>query len=158
MLKEGSEAPEFTLKDQNGEKHSLSHYKGYKVILYFYPKDNTPGCTQEAQAFRDDYNEFKKRCIVVLGVSKDSESTHKNFADNHKLPFTLLSDPEGKVIEKYGAWKEKSMYGKTFMGIARITYIIDEKGKILKAFPKVKPKEHTKEILDALWNHTKQNC
>jgi len=150
MLKIGTKAPEFELKDQHGDKHKLTHYKGHKLVLYFYPKDNTPGCTKEACAFRDDYSAYKKKGVVILGISKDTKTSHKNFAKKFDLPFILLSDPEGKVIEKYGAWKEKSMYGKTFMGIARITYLIDEKGKIIQVFPKVKPAEHAKEILAIL--------
>ena len=147
MLKEGDKAPQFELKDQHGKTHKLSDYKGKKFVIYFYPKDNTPGCTKEACAFRDNFSVYKKKGVVVLGISKDSEASHKKFADKFDLPFTLLSDPKSETIEKYGAWKEKSMYGKTFMGIARITYLIDEKGKILKVYPKVKPDEHAKEIL-----------
>jgi len=147
MLKEGDKAPQFELKDQLGKTHKLSDYKGKKFVIYFYPKDNTPGCTKEACAFRDNFSVYKKKGVVVLGISKDSEASHKKFADKFDLPFTLLSDPKSETIEKYGAWKEKSMYGKTFMGIARITYLIDEKGKILKVYPKVKPDEHAKEIL-----------
>lgn len=147
MLKENTKAPSFSLKDQNGKTHKLSDYKGKKLVIYFYPKDNTPGCTKEACGFRDDYSAFKKAGVEIIGISKDSVESHTKFVDKFDLNFTLLSDPETKVIEKYGAWKEKSMYGKTFMGIARITYLIDEKGKIIKAYPKVKPAEHSKEIL-----------
>lgn len=148
MLKEGSNAPAFSLKDQNGKTHKLSDYKGKKLVVYFYPKDNTPGCTKEACSFRDDYSTFKKAGVEIIGISKDSVESHTKFSEKLGLPFTILSDPEGKVIEAYSAWKEKSMYGKTFMGIARITYLIDEKGKIIKAFPKVKPDEHAREILE----------
>ena len=147
MLKIGDEAPNFSLKDQNGKTHKLSDYKGQKLVLYFYPKDSTPGCTKEACAFRDIFEDYKKHNIAVLGVSKDAEKSHKNFIEKHKLPFDLLIDENRDVLEKYGAWTKKSLYGKIFMGIQRITYVIDERGKILKAYPKVKPDEHAKQIL-----------
>ena len=147
MLKIGDEAPNFSLKDQNGKTHKLSDYKGRKLVLYFYPKDSTPGCTKEACAFRDIFEDYKKHNIAVLGVSKDTEKSHKNFIEKHKLPFDLLIDEKRDVLEKYGAWTKKSLYGKIFMGIQRITYVIDERGKILKAYPKVKPDEHAKQIL-----------
>ena len=148
MLKEGDIAPEFSLKDQNGKTHQLSDYKGKKLVLYFYPKDNTPGCTMEACAFRDIFEDYKKHNIAVLGISKDTEISHKKFIEKHKLPFDLLIDENREMLEKYGAWTKKSLYGKIFMGIQRITYVIDENGKVLKAYPKVKPDEHAKQILE----------
>ncbi|MFP4567498.1 MAG: thioredoxin-dependent thiol peroxidase [Candidatus Woesearchaeota archaeon] len=147
MLKEGDIAPSFSLKDQNGKVHTLKDYTGQKIVLYFYPKDNTPGCTKEACAFRDIYEEYKKNNILVLGISKDTEKSHKNFAEKHNLPFNLLIDENRDILEKYGAWTKKSLYGKMFMGIQRITYVIDEKGHILKVYPKVKPEDHAKQIL-----------
>lgn len=150
MLKEGTKAPDFVLKDYEEKEHKLSDYKGKKVVLYFYPKDDTPGCTKEACGFRDAYDDFKNKGAVVLGVSKDDSKSHGKFVDKYSLPFTLLSDPDHKVIEKYGAWGERSFMGRKYMGTARITYLVDEQGKILKVFPKVKPEEHAKEILDML--------
>ncbi|MBP3891832.1 MAG: thioredoxin-dependent thiol peroxidase [Solobacterium sp.] len=150
MLKVGQKAPAFTLLDQNGEKHSLKDYLGQKVILYFYPKDNTSGCTKQACGFRDRYPAIQEKGAVVLGISKDSVASHKKFEGNHDLPFTLLSDPDAKVIQKYDVWKEKSMYGRKYMGIERSTYLIDEKGKIIKAFQKVKPADNPDEMLEAL--------
>lgn len=150
MVEEGKKAPQFTLKTGDGEKVSLKDYLGKKVVLYFYPKDNTSGCTKEACDFRDAHPNFKKLNAVVFGVSADSEESHKKFSDKHDLPFTLLSDPDKKVIEKYGVWKEKSMYGKKYMGIERSTFIIDEKGKIQKIFPKVRVKGHVEKVLDEL--------
>ena len=150
MLNVGDKAPEFSLKDQDGKTHKLSQYKGKKVIVYFYPRDDTPGCTIEACSFRDSFSDFKKKGAIILGISADDEKSHKKFAQKYQLPFTLLSDPGHEVLEKYGAWTKKSMYGKIFMGIQRITYLIDEKGKIIKAFPKVKPNEHAEEILKLL--------
>ena len=150
MLKVGQKAPAFTLLDQNGEKHSLKDYLGQKVILYFYPKDNTSGCTKQACGFRDRYPAIQEKGAVVLGISKDSVASHKKFEGNHDLPFTLLSDPDAKVIQKYDVWKEKSMYGRKYMGIERSTYLIDEKGKIIKAFQKVKPADNPDEMLETL--------
>jgi len=147
MLKEGEKAPEFSLKDQNGKTHKLKDYKGQKLVLYFYPRDDTPGCTKEACAFRDIFSEYKKNNIAVLGISKDTEQSHKKFKEKHKLPFDLLIDENRDALEKYGAWTKKSLYGKVFMGIQRITYVIDEKSKILKVYPKVKPEEHAEQIL-----------
>ena len=150
MLKEvGSKAPEFTLPDQDGVLHSLSDYRGKKVILYFYPKDNTSGCTAQACSYRDLLPQFQEKGAVVLGVSKDSVASHKKFAENYGLPFTLLSDPEAKVIEAYGAWQEKKNYGRTYMGIVRSTFLIDEEGIIRKNYEKVKAKEDaSRRLLD----------
>ena len=150
MLEEGKKAPQFTLKDQAGKSVSLKNFLGKKVVLYFYPKDDTPGCTKEACNFRDDFKEIKKENAIILGVSADSETRHKKFTEKYKLPFTLLSDENKKVLEKYGVWKEKSMYGRKYMGIVRSTFIIDEKGKLKKIFPKVKVTNHNKEVLEAL--------
>ena len=150
MLKEGKKAPAFTLPDDRGQKVSLSSFKGKKVVVYFYPKDNTPGCTKEACAFRDVYDQILEKGAVVIGISADSAASHGKFREKFNLPFHLVSDPEKTVIQKYEAWGEKKMYGKTGEGILRITYIIDENGVIVKAFPKVKPEEHALEILSFL--------
>jgi len=147
MLEVGKKAPAFNLPDQDGKKHRLSEYAGKWVLVYFYPKDNTSGCTKEACAIRDDWSGFKKLGAVVLGVSKDSVKSHSNFADKHSLPFTLLSDESTKMIEKYGAWQKKKMAGREYMGIVRISYLVDPKGKIAKVYPKVKPPEHSAEVL-----------
>lgn len=152
MLKENDKAPHFTLPNQDGKNVSLSDYFDKWIVLYFYPKDMTPGCTTEACSFRDEYAEFKKHDIVILGISKDSVSRHKKFEEKHELPFPLLSDENGTVCEAYGVWQEKSMYGKKFMGILRSTFIINPKGFIAKAYPKVKVKEHIAEILADLKN------
>ncbi|MFL5814691.1 MAG: thioredoxin-dependent thiol peroxidase [Bdellovibrionia bacterium] len=149
-LQQGDTAPAFTLESDTGEKVSLKDFKGKKVVLYFYPKDMTPGCTQEACDFRDSFARIKKSDAVVLGVSKDSVVSHQKFKAKHDLPFTLLSDSEGKVCELYGVWQEKSLYGKKFMGIVRSTFVIDEKGRILRSFPKVKVNGHVDEILGVL--------
>ena len=146
----GAKAPAFSLKDTKGETVKLSDFKGQKVVLYFYPKDDTPGCTKEACGFRDEFAQLKKRGAVVLGVSADEQKAHQKFTEKYSLPFTLLSDPEHAMIEKYGAWVEKSMYGRKYMGIARITYIIDEAGKIAHAFAKVKPDTHAQEVISAI--------
>ena len=148
-LKEGDKAPDFELADQDGKSHKLSDYKGKKTVLYFYPKDDTPGCTKEACDFRDNYGALKKYAIVI-GVSGDDEKSHKKFADKYQLPFILLADPGHKVLEKYSVWKQKSMYGKFFMGIERTTYIIDGNGVIKKIFPKVSVSGHVQEIMDSL--------
>ncbi len=150
MLNEGQKAPDFTLKNEQNQDVSLKDFKGKKVVLYFYPKDNTPGCTKEACSFRDVYDEILAAGAVVIGISKDKTSSHEKFILKFNLPFHLLSDPENTVIEKYGVWQEKKMYGKTYMGIVRSTYIIDENGIILKVFPKVKPDQHGKEVLELL--------
>lgn len=152
MIKEGSKAPQFTLPDSYGNKISLKDFIGKKVVLYFYPKDMTSGCTQEACDFRDAHPDFKKLKAVVLGLSADSTISHKKFSDKYDLPFTLLSDEDKKVLEKYDVWKEKSMYGKKYMGIERTTVIINENGKIQKIFPKVKVNGHVEEVLKELKN------
>lgn len=147
MLEAGTKAPEFTLPDQNGNLVSLSDFAGKKVVLYFYPKDNTPGCTRQACAFAGAYEEFQKRNAVVIGVSRDSSASHQKFAEKHSLPFLILSDPELTVLQAYGVWQEKKLYGKVSMGIVRSTYIIDETGRIEKAMPKVKPDTNAADIL-----------
>jgi thioredoxin-dependent peroxiredoxin len=148
--KVGQKAPDFTLMDDAGNKVKLGDLKGKKVVLYFYPKDDTPGCTKEACAFRDGISQLKKKGAVVLGVSADSVESHKKFKDKFNLNFPLLADPDRKAIEDYGTWKEKSMYGKKYMGIERTTFIIDGDGKISHIFPKVKVDEHYDEVLEAL--------
>lgn len=149
-LSEGKKAPAFTLPNQDGQKISLSDFKGRKVILYFYPKDMTPGCTQEACDFQESLVRFKKKKAVVLGISKDSPARHKKFREKYGLDFDLLSDEDGGVCEKYGVWKEKSLYGRKFMGIERTTLVIDEDGKIARIFPKVKVKGHIDEVFAGL--------
>ena len=150
MLQQGTKAPDFTLPDKDNHPVSLSDFKVKKVILYFYPKDNTKGCTTQACTFRDAYSEFEALGAVVIGVSKDSTRSHTNFASKYELPFLLLSDPETEVIQAYDVWKEKKMYGKTYMGIVRTTYIIDEAGMIEKVYEKVKPAENADQILEHL--------
>ncbi|NLT51126.1 MAG: thioredoxin-dependent thiol peroxidase [Ignavibacteria bacterium] len=150
MLKENDKAPDFTLTDMDGNQISLNQFSGKKVVLYFYPKDMTSGCTQEACDFRDSHPEFNKLNAVVLGVSPDDAKSHKKFSDKYNLPFTLLSDSEKKVVEAYGVWKEKSMYGKKYMGVERTTFLIDENGIIKKIFPKVKVTGHIEELIEAL--------
>ena len=149
-LKVGQKAPDFTVMDDQGEKVKLADLKGKKVVLYFYPKDDTPGCTKEACAFRDGIDQIKKRGAVVLGVSADSVESHKKFKSKFDLNFPLLADSDKKMIEAYGVWKEKSMYGKKYMGIERTTFLIDENGKIAHIFPKVKVDQHYEEVLKAL--------
>jgi peroxiredoxin Q/BCP len=149
-LKVGQKAPDFTLADDGGQKVKLSDFKGKKVVLYFYPKDDTPGCTKEACSFRDGFDAIKSRGAVVLGVSADSVDSHKKFKSKFELNFPLLADPDKKMIESYGVWKEKSMYGKKYMGIERTTFVIDPQGKISHIFPKVKVAEHYDEVLEAL--------
>ena len=149
-LKIGDKAPAFKLKNQDGELISLSDLKEKPVVLYFYPKDDTPGCTKEACNFRDEFPKFGKMKAEIIGISADSVESHKKFAEKYKLPFNLLSDEKKEVIEKYGVWQQKSMYGKKYMGIVRTTFIIDSSGKIRKIFPKVKVDEHNKEVIEAL--------
>lgn len=146
-LKEGDKAPTFNLFSDSGEKISLKDLKGKTVILYFYPKDMTSGCTQEACDFKQTNPQFKKKDAIVLGVSKDSVESHQKFKDKYGLPFNLLSDPEGKICEAYGVWKEKSMYGRKYMGIERTTFVIGPSGKIEKIYSKVKVKDHAKSVL-----------
>jgi len=148
-IKEGNKAPDFTALDQNGKKVKLSSFKGKKnVVLYFYPKDMTPGCTTQACDFRDQQKQFKN--TVILGVSIDSQERHQKFIEKYDLPFTLLADTDKKVVEKYGVWQEKKLYGKTFMGIVRTTFLIDKTGTVRKIFPKVKVKTHIEDVLSAL--------
>lgn len=147
MLEVGIKAPDFTLLDKNGEQVRLSDYLGKKIVLYFYPRDNTPGCTRQACAFAQSYNDFQSRDVVVIGISKDSVASHLKFAQKHDLPFILLSDPELQAIQAYDVWKEKKLYGKVGMGVVRATYIIDEQGIIEKVMPKVKPDTNAAEIL-----------
>lgn len=147
MLETGTKAPDFTLPDQNGEIHKLSDYAGKKVILYFYPKDNTAGCTKQACGFSERYPQFTEKNAVVLGISKDSVASHKKFEEKYGLAFTLLSDTEHKVIEAYDVWKEKKNYGKVYMGIVRTTYLIDENGFIVKANGKVKAADDPENML-----------
>ena len=149
MLKEGSTAPAFKTKDGNGDTVNLKDLRGQKVVLYFYPKDDTPGCTKEACSFRDAFSKFKKKGIAVLGVSPDSEASHQKFVTKYKLPFTLLADTDRSIAEAYRVWGEKKFMGRTYMGVHRTTFLIDEKGKIKKIFEKVKPEEHASEVLEA---------
>jgi len=150
MLEIGTKAPDFTLPDQNGNMHSLSEYRGKKVILYFYPKDNTPGCTKQACGFAERFPQFTEKGAVVLGISKDSVASHKKFEEKYGLPFTLLADPELVAIQAYDVWQEKKNYGKTYMGVVRTTYLIDENGKIVKAFDKVKAADNPEQMLGEL--------
>ena len=150
MLLEGTKAPAFTLPDHNGDPVSLSDFAGKKVVLYFYPRDNTPGCTRQACAFAETWEEFEKQNVVVIGISKDSAASHQKFAQKYQLPFILLSDPQLQAIQAYGVWQEKKLYGKVSMGVVRSTYLIDEKGMIEKAMPKVKPDTNAAEILSYL--------
>ena len=150
MLEVGSMAPDFELPDQNGNKHRLSDYRGKKVILYFYPKDNTSGCTKQACGFADRYPQITEKGAVVLGVSRDSVLSHKKFEQNYTLPFTLLSDPGLEVIKNYGIWQEKKNYGKVTMGVVRSTYLIDENGVIVKALSAVKAADNPQQMLDLI--------
>ena len=147
MLEAGTKAPAFTLPDQDGAPVSLSDFLGKKVVLYFYPKDNTPGCTRQACAFAGSYAAFRDLDAVVIGVSKDSTASHRKFAEKYELPFLLLSDPELGVLQAYGVWQEKKLYGKVSMGVVRTTFIIDENGLIEKVMPKVKPDTNAADIL-----------
>lgn len=148
-LKEGDKAPDFAVRDAQGNTVRLKDLRGKKVVLYFYPKDDTPGCTKEACAFRDSFGKFKRRGIEVFGVSLDSEKSHQKFAQKYDLPFRLLADTERNVSESYGTYGEKKFMGRTYMGNHRITFLIDEKGKIKKIFSKVKPEDHAEEVLSA---------
>ena len=150
MLEKGMKAPDFTLQDKDGNMVSLSDFAGRKVVLYFYPKDNTPGCTRQACAFAGSYEAFKSLSAVVIGVSKDSVASHAKFAAKHELPFVLLADPELEAIKAYDVWQEKKLYGKVSMGVVRTTYVIDETGVIEKVMPKVKPDTNAAEILTYL--------
>ena len=150
MLKIGDLAPNFTLSDKNGNQVSLSDFLGKKVVLYFYPKDNTPGCTRQACAFASAYDEFKEKNVEVIGISKDSVASHVKFAEKYSLPFVLLADPERKAIEPYGVWQEKKMCGKVGFGVVRTTFVIDEEGKIERVMEKVKPDTNAAEILAVL--------
>ncbi|PYS73663.1 MAG: thioredoxin-dependent thiol peroxidase [Acidobacteria bacterium] len=149
MVKEGTSAPAFKTTDANGENVSLKDLRGQKVVLYFYPKDDTPGCTKEACSFRDAFAKFKKRGITILGVSPDSEKSHQKFATKYELPFTLLADKDHAIADAYGVWGEKKFMGRTYMGVHRKTFLIDEKGKLKKIFEKVKPEDHADEVLEA---------
>lgn len=149
MLNEGDKAPAFTAKDQDGKTVKLSDLKGSRVVLYFYPKDDTPGCTKEACSFRDADDVYRKKGIKVYGISTDSEKSHQKFISKFQLPFDLLADTEKEIVEKYGVWGEKSMYGKKYMGTFRKSFLIDEKGKIVKIFDKVNVSEHADEVLAA---------
>ena len=150
MLQLHKKAPTFSLEDQNGVTHTLSQYKGKKVLLYFYPKDDTPGCTTEACSFRDNYEALSDSGLVVFGVSKDSVKSHKKFADKYELPFPLLSDVEGTVCEAYGVWGKKKFMGREYMGIMRQSFLIDEKGNLAKIYETVKPQEHAHEVSNDL--------
>lgn len=150
MLETGNKAPEFTLTDKDGKSVSLSDFRGKKIVLYFYPRDNTPGCTKQACAFASAYEEFKTKNVEVIGISKDSVASHVKFAQKYDLPFILLSDPDRVAIEAYGVWQEKKMCGKVSMGVVRTTFIIDENGNIEKVMPKVKPDTNAAEILAAI--------
>ena len=150
MLEVGTKAPEFTLPDQNGEMHSLADYKGKKVILYFYPRDNTPGCTKQACGYSERYPQFLEQGVEILGVSKDTVASHKRFEEKQDLKFTILSDPELDVIKAYDVWKEKKNYGKVSMGVVRTTYLIDEDGVIVRANDKVKATEDPEKMLQEI--------
>ena len=150
MLEVGVKAPDFTLQDQNGENVTLSSFQGKKVVLYFYPKDNTSGCTKQACSFAERHPQFMERGAVVIGVSKDTVESHRKFADKYGLPFILLADPELQAIQAYGVWQEKKLYGKVSMGVVRTTFLLDEQGCIQKVMPKVKPDTNAAEILACL--------
>lgn len=150
MLEKGTKAPEFTLSDKDGNLVSLSDFAGKKVVLYFYPKDNTPGCTKQACAFAANFEKFRELDVAVIGISKDSAASHQKFADKYNLPFILLSDPDLAAIQAYDVWKEKKLYGKVSMGVVRTTYIIDENGIIEMVMPKVKPDTNAAEIIEYL--------
>ena len=149
-LKVGDKAPSFSLKNTDGKVVKLSDYKGKKLVLYFYPKDMTPGCTKEACGFRDDHAELKRRGVEVVGVSADNQALHQKFTDTYSLPFTLLSDPDHETMEKYGAWGEKNMYGKKVTGVLRSTVLIDEQGRVAHVFRKVKTDSHSRDVIAVL--------
>ncbi|MCW5876862.1 MAG: thioredoxin-dependent thiol peroxidase [Anaerolineales bacterium] len=149
-ITEGQMAPDFSLNDETGKAHKLSDYRGQTVVLYFYPKDDTPGCTQQACDFRDSHQRYLAQGAVVLGVSPDSEASHQKFKIKHDLPFPLLADPDHAVCELYGVWQEKSMYGKKYFGVVRTTFVIDPEGRVAKIFEKVKVPEHSSKVLDVL--------
>jgi len=149
-LKEGDEAPDFTAATTDGRSVSLAGFKGKNVVLYFYPRDDTPGCTKEACAFRDEFSAFKRKDTVVLGVSIDSSKSHAKFAEKYKLPFTLLADEDKQIVEAYGVWGQKSFLGRKYMGTHRITFLIGPDGRIKKIWPTVKPADHAKEVLEAV--------
>ncbi len=150
MLQEGMKAPDFALPDQNGNQVSLSQFRGKKVVVYFYPRDNTPGCTRQACAFRDAFAQFRAMDVIVIGISKDTVASHQRFIQKFELPFLLLSDPDLTAIKAYEVWQEKKMYGKTTFGTARTTFVIDEQGMIVKVFEKAKPDTNAAEILESL--------
>ena len=150
LLSVGDKAPAFSTTDQDGKPVRLSDYKGKKVVLYFYPKDDTPGCTKEACNFRDAWPKLRRKKVEVLGVSVDDAKSHRKFVDKFSLPFTLLADTDKKIVNDYGVWGEKSMYGRKYMGTNRVTYLIDEKGKIAAVWPKVKVDDHVDEVLEAV--------
>ncbi len=150
MLEAGTRAPDFTLNDKDGNSVSLSDFSGKKIVLYFYPKDNTPGCTRQACAFAASYEEFKSKNAVVIGISRDSTASHTKFAEKYSLPFILLSDPDLEAIQSYGVWQEKKLYGKVSMGIVRTTFVIDENGMIEHVMPKVKPDTNAADVLKML--------
>lgn len=152
MLEAGALAPEFVLPDEEGKQIRLSDFRGKPVCVYFYPRDNTPGCSRQARAFAEAYREFKALGVQIIGISKDSTASHKKFADKYALPFILLSDPELQAIRAYDVWQEKKLYGKVSMGVVRTAYLIDEEGKIEKAWPKAKPDNNAEEILQYLKN------
>lgn len=141
------QAPDFCLSDARGREYSLDQFRGKALVLYFYPKDDTPGCTKEACSFRDDYDVYREHGIAIVGISPDSPKSHQRFVQKHELPFILLSDPEKEVLKAYGAWGEKNMYGKKYMGVIRKTFLIDKDGKIIKIYPKVRVNGHSEEIL-----------
>lgn len=148
MISVHTKAPEFSLQDQDGVTHTIAQYRGKKILLYFYPKDDTPGCTTEACGFRDKYEALSQLGLVILGVSKDGVKSHKKFADKYKLIFPLLADIDGKVCEAYGVWRKKKFMGREYMGIERISFLVDEKGDIAKIYESVKPKEHVGEVIE----------
>lgn len=149
-LEVGNNAPEFNLPDHTGKMHRLADYRGQKVIVYFYPKDDTPGCTRQACAFRDSFSELRELNAVIFGISQDDEASHLKFAEKYNLPFILLSDPERETIEAYGVWQQKTNYGKTYMGIVRSTFVIDENGVLIKIFPKANPDTNAADIIQFL--------